>query len=186
MSSRATVTSTSAMGVAMDEPAIRTIAMPRDTNPAGDVFGGWLMAQMDLAAGVVAARHAHGRCATVRVDAMEFERPVHVGDEVSLYASLAAVGRTSMTIRVEAWRRVRTGEEHEQVTAAVFVYVALDEEGRPDRQRAAPGAAAGVEVEVEVGRPPAAVVERPGRADARQGAAAGRPHGDGAVGAALD
>ena len=115
----------------MDEPAIRTVAMPRDTNPAGDIFGGWLMSQMDLAAGVVAGRHARGRCATVRVDAMEFERPVHVGDEVSLYASLTAVGRTSMTIRVEAWRRVRTGEEQEQVTAAVFVYVALDEAGRP-------------------------------------------------------
>ncbi len=99
----------------MDEPAIRTVAMPRDTNPAGDIFGGWLMSQMDLAAGVVAARHAHGRCATV--------------------ASLTALGRTSMTIRVEAWRRVRTGEEHEQVTAAVFVYVALDKAGRPRRCR---------------------------------------------------
>ena len=105
--------------------------MPRDANPAGDIFGGWLMSQMDLAAGVVAARHAHGRCATVRVDAIEFERPVHVGDEVSLYASLTAVGRTSMTIRVEAWRRARTGEEREQVTAAVFLYVAVDETGRP-------------------------------------------------------
>jgi len=104
---------------------------PSDTNPAGDVFGGWLMAQMDLAAGVVAARHAHGRCATVRIEAMDFERAVHVGDEVSLYAALSAVSRTSMTIRVEAWRRVRTGEEHEQVTAGVFVYVALDEAGRP-------------------------------------------------------
>jgi len=115
----------------MGEPAIRTVAMPRDTNPAGDIFGGWLMSQMDLAAGVVAARHAGGRCATVRVDVMEFERPVHVGDEVSLYASLTRVGRTSMTIRVEAWRRVRTSTEHEQVTAAVFIYVALDEAGRP-------------------------------------------------------
>jgi acyl-CoA thioesterase YciA len=71
------------------------------------------------------------RCATVRVDAMEFERPVHVGDEVSLYASLTAVGGTSVTIRVEACHRVRTGSEHEQVTAAVFAYVALDEAGRP-------------------------------------------------------
>ncbi len=115
----------------MDEPAIRTVAMPRDTNPAGDIFGGWLMSQMDLAAGVVAARHAHGRCATVCVDAIEFQRPVHVGDEVSLYASLTAVGRASMRIRVLACRRVRTGEEHEQVTAAVFVFVALDEAGRP-------------------------------------------------------
>ena len=115
----------------MDEPAIRTVAMPRDTNPAGDIFGGWLMSQMDLAAGVVASRHAHGRCTTVCVDAIEFQRPVHVGDEVSLYASLTAVGRSSMKIRVSACRRVRTEEEHEQVTAAVFVFVALDEAGRP-------------------------------------------------------
>jgi acyl-CoA thioesterase YciA len=115
----------------MDEPAIRTVAMPRDTNPSGDIFGGWLMSQMDLAAGTIAARHAGGRCTTVSVEAMEFERPVHVGDHVSLHASLIAVGRTSMRIRVEAWRRARTAEEHEQVTAAVFVFVALDGEGRP-------------------------------------------------------
>ena len=115
----------------MDEPAIRTVAMPRDTNPAGDIFGGWLMSQMDLAAGVVASRHAHGRCATVCVDKIEFQRPVHVGDEVSLYASLIAVGRASMRIQVLACRRLRTGEEHEQVTAAVFVFVALDEAGCP-------------------------------------------------------
>ena len=121
----------SGTGSVMNEPAIRTVAMPRDTNPAGDVFGGWLMSQMDLAAGVVAARHANGRCATVRVDAMEFKRPVHVGDEVSLYASVTAVGRTSMTIRVEAWRRDRNGAAREQVTDGVFLYVALDALGRP-------------------------------------------------------
>src|SRR4030095_17200294 len=89
------------------------------------------MPRMARAPAGVPPRHAHGRCATVRVDAIEFKRPVHVGDEVSLYASLTAVGRTSMRIRVEAWRRLRTGEEHEQVTAAVFVFVALDEAGRP-------------------------------------------------------
>ena len=115
----------------MDEPAIRTVAMPRDTNPAGDIFGGWLMAQMDLAGGMVATRHAGGRCATVSVDAMEFKRAVHVGDEVSLYGALTGVGRTSMTVRVEAWRRARTGEKPEQVTDGVFVYVALDALGRP-------------------------------------------------------
>ena len=119
------------IGTAKGEPAIRTVAMPRDTNPAGDIFGGWLMSQMDLAAGSVAARHANGRCATVRVEAMEFERPVHVGDEVSLYASLTAVGRTSMTIRVEAWRRDRNGAAREQVTEGAFVFVALDANGRP-------------------------------------------------------
>ena len=116
-----------------DEPVIRTVAMPTDTNPAGDIFGGWLMSQMDLAAGTVAARHAQGRCATIAVDGMEFKRPVHVGDEVSLYGRLVAVGRTSMRIQVEAYRRARTGEEREQVTEAVFVYVALDPEGKPRR-----------------------------------------------------
>jgi acyl-CoA thioesterase YciA len=112
-------------------PVIRTVAMPGDTNPAGDIFGGWLMAQMDLAAGTVAARCAHGRCATIAVDAMEFHRPVKVGDEVSLYGELLSVGRTSMKIRVVAWRRSRISEESEPVTQAVFVYVALDDQGNP-------------------------------------------------------
>ena len=111
-------------------PVIRTIAMPADTNPAGDIFGGWLMAQMDLAAGAVAARHARGRCATVAVEAMAFHRPVHVGDEVSIYGELVKVGRTSMHIRVEVWRRPRSAETREMVTEAVLVYVALDEQGR--------------------------------------------------------
>jgi acyl-CoA thioesterase YciA len=112
------------------EPAIRTIAMPADANPAGDIFGGWLMAQMDLAAGNIAARRARGRCATVSVDRINFLNPVYVGDEVSLYAVLERVGRTSMTIRVEAWRRPRDSEEQIRVTDATFVFVALDHEGR--------------------------------------------------------
>src|SRR5499426_3594085 len=104
------------------EPTIRTVAMPRDTNPNGDIFGGWLMSQMDLAAGTVAVRYARGRCATVAVDAMEFHGPVHVGDEVTLYGRMVKVGRTSMRVHVEAWRRARTGEERELVTEAEFVY----------------------------------------------------------------
>jgi len=112
-------------------PVIRTIAMPADTNPAGDIFGGWLMSMMDLAAGTVATRHAKGRCATIAVDAMEFHRPVKVGDEVSLYGTLVSSGRTSMRIRVEAFRRARTNEDREQVTVATFVYVALDDHGQP-------------------------------------------------------
>ncbi len=112
------------------QPAIRTVAMPTDTNPAGDVFGGWLMAQMDLAAGTIATRHAQGRCATVAVDGMKFLEPVKVGDEVSLYGRLVTVGRTSMTIHVEAYRRQRTGEARSLVTQAMFVYVALDADGR--------------------------------------------------------
>ena len=113
------------------EPAIRTIAMPADANPAGDIFGGWLMAQMDLAAGNVAARRARGRCATVSVDRITFLQPVYVGDEVSLYAEIVRIGRTSMTIQVDAWRRSRDGEEQVRVTDASFVFVALDQGGRP-------------------------------------------------------
>ena len=113
------------------EAAIRTIAMPADANPAGDIFGGWLMAQMDLAAGNVAARRERCRCATVSVDRITFLRPVHVGDEVSLYAGIVSVGRTSMTIQVDAWRRSRDGEEQVRVTDATFVFVALDQGGRP-------------------------------------------------------
>jgi len=113
------------------EPAIRTIAMPADANPAGDIFGGWLMAQMDLAAGNVAARRARSRCATISVDRITFLRPVYIGDEVSLHAEIVRVGRTSMTIQVEAWRRSRDGEEQVKVTDASFVFVALDQGGRP-------------------------------------------------------
>lgn len=113
------------------EPAIRTIAMPADANPAGDIFGGWLMAQMDLAAGNIAARRARGRCATVSVDRINFLHPVYVGDEVSLYAELERVGRTSLSIRVEAWRRPRDSEAQVRVTEATFVFVALDQDGRP-------------------------------------------------------
>jgi acyl-CoA thioesterase YciA len=110
---------------------IRTIAMPSDTNPAGDIFGGWLMAQMDLAAGNAAARRARGRCVTIAVDGMAFLSPVHVGDEVSLYARILGIGRTSMKILVEAWRRPRHAFESVQVTKATFTFVAIDDEGRP-------------------------------------------------------
>lgn len=112
-------------------PVIRTIAMPADTNPNGDIFGGWLMSQMDLAAGNVAARRSRGRAATVAVEAMSFLSPVAVGDEVSLFARVVKEGRTSMRIEVEAWRRARSSEDTTKVTEAVFTFVALDEAGRP-------------------------------------------------------
>jgi acyl-CoA thioesterase YciA len=111
-------------------PAIRTIAMPADTNPSGDIFGGWLMAQMDLAGGVAALRRAGGRVATVAVASMKFHRPVKVGDEVSLYTEVVGVGRTSIRIFVEAWRRPPTGEPS-KVTDATFVFVAIGPDGRP-------------------------------------------------------
>jgi acyl-CoA thioesterase YciA len=116
-----------------EAPVIRTITMPADTNPYGDVFGGWLMSQMDLAASNVASRVARGRASTVRVEAMNFLRPVRVGDVVSLYGRLIARGRSSMKIEVEAWRRARDGEEEEKVTEAVFTFVAIDPTTRKSR-----------------------------------------------------
>ena len=112
-------------------PVVRTIAMPADTNPAGDIFGGWLMCQMDLAAGVAAARYARGRCATVAVESIHFRSPVKVGDEVAVWAELLKVGRSSMRFRVSVWRRTHDSDVAIQVTDAVFVLVALDPEGRP-------------------------------------------------------
>jgi acyl-CoA thioesterase YciA len=112
-------------------PAIRVNAMPADANAYGDIFGGWLMGQMDMAAGLVAARRAKGRAVTIAMDGMQFHAPVFVGDEVSVYARLVKVGRTSMQIAVEAWRRDRHGEAMEKVTEAVFTFVAIDEARRP-------------------------------------------------------
>jgi acyl-CoA thioesterase YciA len=112
-------------------PAIRTIAMPADTNPAGDIFGGWLMSQMDLAAGNLAALTARGRAATVAVEGMKFHRPVKVGDEVSLFAEITRLGRTSMNIHVTAWRRSRASDDSQKVTCATFAFVALDSSGKP-------------------------------------------------------
>jgi acyl-CoA thioesterase YciA len=116
-----------------EDPVIRTIAMPADTNPYGDIFGGWLMSQMDLAASNVASRIARGRASTVRVEAMNFLRPVHVGDVVSLYGRLVARGRTSLKIEVEAWRRARHSEETIKVTEAIFTFVAIDDATRKPR-----------------------------------------------------
>ncbi|CAN7607200.1 acyl-CoA thioesterase [Phenylobacterium sp. LjRoot219] len=113
------------------QPAIRVTAMPADANPSGDIFGGWLMAQMDLAAGLVAMRIARGRTVTVAVEAMTFLSPVAIGDEVSVYADLVSRGRSSMRIAVEAWRRERHAEERRKVTEAVFTFVAIDHERRP-------------------------------------------------------
>jgi acyl-CoA thioesterase YciA len=112
-------------------PLIRVMAMPADANPNGDIFGGWLLAQMDLAGGNLAVRRARGRCATVAVDGMVFHEPVFVGDEVSCYGDLVKTGRSSMTIRIEAWRRNLATGEVRQVTQAIFTYVALGEDRRP-------------------------------------------------------
>lgn len=110
---------------------IRTVAMPADLNPAGDVFGGWLMAQMDIAGGIAARRLAEGRVVTVAVDAMQFHRPMHVGDELSCYCSIHRVGRTSVAIRIQAWVVRLATPAFEKVTEGLFTYVAVDSDGRP-------------------------------------------------------
>ena len=112
-------------------PAIRVVAMPADTNPYGDIFGGWLMSIMDSAAGTVAARYSKGRAVTIAVDGMTFHQPVKVGDVVSVYAEVVSTGRTSMKIDVEAWSRLRGGENTHKVTHATFTFVAIGDDGRP-------------------------------------------------------
>lgn len=113
------------------ELVIRTIAMPSDTNPSGDIFGGWIMSQMDLGSGILASKTAKTRVVTVAMDGMSFLQPVQVGDRVACYAWVEKIGRTSMRIPVEVWvERYMTGEQV-RVTEAVFTYVALDEAGNP-------------------------------------------------------
>ena len=115
----------------MRDPAIRVVAMPADSNAYGDIFGGWLLSLMDNGAGLAAARRAKGRAVTVAMDGMVFHEPVKIGDEVSVYADIEKVGRTSITIAVEAWRRPRDSEEAVKVTHAKFTFVAIDDNGRP-------------------------------------------------------
>jgi acyl-CoA thioesterase YciA len=114
-----------------EEPVIRITAMPADANSYGDIFGGWLLSLMDMGSGLIAARHSRGRAVTVAMDGVQFLLPVKVGDEVSVYGRLEKVGRTSMTIAVEAWRRHRHEDEEVKVTEAVFTFVAVDGEGKP-------------------------------------------------------
>ena len=112
------------------EPSLRTVAMPANANSNGDIFGGWLLAQMDLAGAVPAMRRARGRIVTVAVDAMTFHRPVLVGDVVSIYAEVTRVGRTSIRVKIEAWVERRATAKIEKVTEGVFTYVAIDEKGK--------------------------------------------------------
>jgi acyl-CoA thioesterase YciA len=110
---------------------IRTIAMPADTNANGDVFGGWLVSQMDLGGAVLARTIARSRVATVAIDAMSFVAPVNVGDTVTCYAHLNRIGRTSMKINLEAWSQHYAGGDPRRVTQGVFTYVAIDDKGKP-------------------------------------------------------
>ncbi len=113
------------------EMQTRTLAMPADANPSGDIFGGWVLAQMDIAGGIAAAQIAKGRVATVAVTAMTFHLPVLVGDVLCVYASEPRIGRTSITLNLEAWALRRQSGQRVKVTQGEFVFVALDEDGRP-------------------------------------------------------
>ena len=112
------------------ELAIRTLAMPADANPNGDIFGGWLISQMDIAGGITASARAHGRVATVAVTGFTFHKPVLIGDVVCCYADIQKIGKTSITIGVEAWvvRRYESKDRF-KVTEGVFSFVALDDKG---------------------------------------------------------
>ena len=109
----------------------RTLAMPADTNANGDIFGGWLLSQMDIAGGVAASKIAKSRTVTVSIDAMNFRKAVYVGDLVSVHANLVRVGRTSMTLHLEAWVVRRKEMQPILVTDGNFTYVAIDEDGKP-------------------------------------------------------
>ncbi|WP_028304391.1 acyl-CoA thioesterase [Oceanospirillum maris] len=109
----------------------RTIAMPADTNPSGDIFGGWVLSQMDIAAGICASQRAQERVVTASLEGMSFIKPVKVGDILGVYTEVVEVGRTSMKVHVEAWvRRGKIGLR-EKVTEAIFKFVALDADGNP-------------------------------------------------------
>ena len=113
------------------ELTLRTLAMPADANAAGDIFGGWVMAQMDLACGIRAAERARGRVVTAAVQEMAFAMPVKIGDTLCVYTEISRVGRTSMTLKVETWAQRYLTHVMEKVTEATFVMVALDAEGKP-------------------------------------------------------
>jgi acyl-CoA thioesterase YciA len=112
-------------------PALRTIAMPADANANGDIFGGWLLSQMDLAGSVVATQTSKSKVATVGIEAMSFHQPVLVGDEVSCYCKVEKVGRTSITVLVETWARTRIADKARKVTEGKFTYGAIGDDRKP-------------------------------------------------------
>ncbi|WP_213774100.1 acyl-CoA thioesterase [Bradyrhizobium sp. dw_78] len=130
------MTDTQAVEAALDnEPpgdlCIRTLAMPADTNANGDIFGGWLLSQMDVGGGVFASKVAKSRTVTVAIEAMNFRKPVFVGDLVSVHANLVRIGRTSITVHLEAWVLRRREVQSILVTDGNFTYVSIDDDGRP-------------------------------------------------------
>ena len=113
------------------EPTLRALAMPADTNPHGDIFGGWLVGQMDLAGTIIATRSAGGRVVTVGITEMAFHHPVMVGDEVTCFGVVNKIGHTSVTIGIQSWVRRGTGGDQIKVTEGVFTYVRVGADGRP-------------------------------------------------------
>ena len=113
------------------ELSIRTLAMPADTNQNGDIFGGWLLGQMDLAGSIFAYKTTLSRAVTVAIEAMTFRKPVYVGDVVSVYATTVRVGRTSITVHIEAWVQRRNESQLILVTDGNYTYVAVDDRGQP-------------------------------------------------------
>jgi len=109
----------------------RTLAMPADTNANGDIFGGWLLSQMDIGGGILASKVAKSRTVTVAIEAMNFRKPVYVGDLVSVHANLVRVGRTSITVHLEAWVMRRKEMHSILVTDGNFTYVSIDDQGHP-------------------------------------------------------
>ena len=113
-------------------PSLRTVAMPADANPSGDIFGGWIMSQMDIAGAIFASYIVHGRLVTVAVEGMTFHLPVFVGDQVSCYCDVARFGNTSISIHIEVWvRRKHARQEHLKVTEATYTYVSVNEDRQP-------------------------------------------------------
>jgi acyl-CoA thioesterase YciA len=119
------------MTQAQRDPILRVVPMPSDINANGHIFGGWVLSQMDIAAGIVAARRAHGPVATVAIDRMEFLSPIHLRDLISVYAEVEKVGRTSMAIRIEVIATRNGAEAEIKVTSGLFTFVAIDEQARP-------------------------------------------------------
>ena len=125
------MTKSKSKSTVMRDVAVRTLAMPADTNSAGDIFGGWLMSQMDIAGEITARQRARARVVTVAVDGMEFHQPVYVGDVVSCYTEITAIGKSSLTIHIEVVAMRGITGQSVKVTEGTFTYVALDKNGRP-------------------------------------------------------
>jgi acyl-CoA thioesterase YciA len=122
---------TSTTDARTDDPVLRVVPEPADINANGHIFGGWILAMMDRAGGIVAGRVAQGRCATVAIETMEFLAPIHLGDLISVYGRVERRGRTSMAIRLDVVAERERGKTRVNVTTGVFTFVALDENFRP-------------------------------------------------------